>query len=234
MAKIKVLNLYAGIGGNRKLWKNVDVTAVEIDENIANIYKENFPEDEVIVTDAHQFLLEHYKEFDFIWTSPPCQSHSRSRFWGMNRGYEAIYPDMKLWQEIIFLQHYFKGFFVVENVIGFYPPFIEPQKIGRHYFWTNFKITDFETPSLSKFVNSLDKLQKYHGFDLSKYKIKMDKRILLRNCVDSSLGLHIFKSAYKEPKQKLLSVSHKSHTLPTATFPTEKAINMIKSNFQDG
>ena len=120
----------------------------------------------------------------------------------MNRGYKAIYPDMKLWQEIIFLQHYFKGFFVVENVIGFYLPFIEPQKIGRHYFWTNFKITDFKTPSLSKFVNSLDKLQKYHGFDLSNHKIKMDKRILLRNCVDSSLGLHIFESAYKERSEE--------------------------------
>lgn len=26
---IKVLNLYAGIGGNRKLWEGVEVTAVE-------------------------------------------------------------------------------------------------------------------------------------------------------------------------------------------------------------
>jgi len=29
----KVLNLYAGIGGNRKLWTDVDVTAVEWDED---------------------------------------------------------------------------------------------------------------------------------------------------------------------------------------------------------
>jgi len=241
MKKIKVLNLYAGIGGNRKLWNDdlIEVTAVEIDEKIANIYKENFPDDEVIVEDAHQFLLEYYKEFDFVWSSPPCQSHSRSRFWGMNRGYKAIYPDMKLWQEIIFLQHYFKGFFVVENVIGFYPPFIEPQKIGRHYFWANFKISSFETPSLSKFVNSLDKLQKYHGFDLSKYKIKMDKRILLRNCVDSSLGLHIFNSAYKKQTQKLLSVSHKSHTqanpkkdlsFNTGLDETSKEVSQISAN----
>ena len=26
---MKILNLYAGLGGNRKLWKNVDVTAVK-------------------------------------------------------------------------------------------------------------------------------------------------------------------------------------------------------------
>ena len=25
---VKVLNLYAGVGGNRKLWKNVDVVAI--------------------------------------------------------------------------------------------------------------------------------------------------------------------------------------------------------------
>ena len=28
---MKVLNLYCGIGGNRKLWEDVEVTAVELD-----------------------------------------------------------------------------------------------------------------------------------------------------------------------------------------------------------
>ena len=51
----KVLNLYAGIGGNRKLWENVDVTAVEINPNIANIYNDFFPNDKIIVDDAHQY-----------------------------------------------------------------------------------------------------------------------------------------------------------------------------------
>ena len=31
---MKVLNLYAGLGGNRKLWNGVNVVAIEIDENI--------------------------------------------------------------------------------------------------------------------------------------------------------------------------------------------------------
>lgn len=35
---IKVLNLYAGIGGNRKLWKDVEVTAVEKNPQVADIY----------------------------------------------------------------------------------------------------------------------------------------------------------------------------------------------------
>lgn len=64
---MKILNLYAGIGGNRKLWgEDNEVTAIEYDENIAKIYQENFPNDKVIVTDAHEYLLEHFREFDFI------------------------------------------------------------------------------------------------------------------------------------------------------------------------
>ena len=73
----RVLNLYACLGGNRLLWENCEVTAVEWDEELAKLYQERFPNDKVIVADAHQYLLDHYEEFDFIWTSPPCPSHSR-------------------------------------------------------------------------------------------------------------------------------------------------------------
>ena len=35
---IKVLNLYSGLGGNRRLWDNCEVTAVELDkETLQNI-----------------------------------------------------------------------------------------------------------------------------------------------------------------------------------------------------
>ena len=58
---MKVGNLYAGIGGNRKLWpKECEVTAIENNKEIAKIYLDFFPNDKVIVIDAHQFLLEHY------------------------------------------------------------------------------------------------------------------------------------------------------------------------------
>src|SRR3972149_8647502 len=124
---IKILNLYAGIGGNRKLWGgNIMVTAVEINSKIAEIYKDFFPQDQVIVTDAHQYLLEHFKEFDFIWSSPPCPSHSKIRIYSaVARGQnKPIFPDMKLYEEIIFLQSFFEGKWCVENVISFYDPLI--------------------------------------------------------------------------------------------------------------
>jgi len=143
---MKVLNLYCGIGGNRKLWQDVEVTAVEHDPKIAAIYKDFFPNDTVIVGDAHQYLLDHYREYDngFIWASPPCPTHS-----GVNNFLNAQgvvrYPAMELWQEIIFLQHFCKGKFCIENVKSYYEPFIKPQVSGRHYFWANFKIPQLKT-----------------------------------------------------------------------------------------
>ena len=84
---MRVLNLYACLGGNRYKWDDVgrelgidiEVTAVELDEDAAKLYQERFPNDKVIVTDAHEYLLENFKYFDFIWSSPPCPSHSKVR-----------------------------------------------------------------------------------------------------------------------------------------------------------
>ena len=56
LAPVRVLNLYAGIGGNRKYWENVEVTAIEYNEEIANVYKQLHPNDNVIVADAHEYL----------------------------------------------------------------------------------------------------------------------------------------------------------------------------------
>ena len=147
MKKIKILNLYACLGGNRYKWNevcdNISVTAVEIDPEAARLYQERFPNDKVIVADAHQYLLDHYKDFDFIWSSPPCPSHSRARYWNSsnyNTKTKAVYPEMNLYQEVLFLKHYFKGKYVVENVIPYYKPLIEAKKRGRHLYWTNFNL----------------------------------------------------------------------------------------------
>lgn len=197
---MKVLNLYAGIGGNRKLWENVEVTSIEYDEKIAEIYKDNYPGDTVIVADAHEYLLNHYSEFDMIWASPPCQTHSSAR---QNLGVKSgkvnpVYPDMKLYQEIIFLQHNCEVPFVVENVIPYYKPLIAAQLVGRHYFGSNKVIRQrkFENDDIKN--ATIEKMQNRLGFDLSKYKIE-NKRQILRNCVNPELGLYIFNQLHELP-----------------------------------
>ena len=193
MKKLKILNLYAGIGGNRRLWDgNIDVTAVENNPEIAKIYQDFFPQDEVIIGDAHKYLLEHYQEFDFIWSSPPCQTHSsfRHNICVRYRGTKPEYPDMRLYQEIIFLKHHFKGLWVVENVKPYYKPLIDGQLLQRHLFWSNFDIQDIKVkPDIIRKAQIPD-LQRLHGFDLSKYKLP-NKRQVLRNCVNAELGRHI-------------------------------------------
>lgn len=202
---MKVLNLYAGIGGNRKLWTkentglDLQITAVELDPNIAKIYQDFFPDDNVIVGDAHQYLLDHYKEFDFIWTSPPCPTHSQLRYnlgYKANRKYakvKAIYPDMKLYQEIILLLHWFPGKWIVENTIPYYEPLIKGQKTGGHIIWSNFIVESFDIGNRNHRNGTVESLQHRKGFDLSTYDV-INKRLILRNCVEPELGLHIFNS----------------------------------------
>lgn len=196
---MKILNLYAGIGGNRKLWGNdVEVTAIEYDEKIAEIYKENFPNDIVIVTDAHEYLLEHFREFDFIWASPPCPTHSRVRktlaikkrkdgtTFEQNK---PVYPDMRLYQEILLLDGYFDGYYCIENVKPWYEPLIEPQELGRHCFWANFKIPNKKFEARGSFDN-INELAYKLGYDISNWK-NVDKRLLLRNCVEPEVSEYI-------------------------------------------
>ena len=193
---MKILNLYAGIGGNRKLWGDEhEITAIEFDKNIANIYKDFYPNDKVIVTDAHQYLLEHYNEFDFIWSSPPCQSHSsfRQNICVRYRGTEPVYPDMKLYQEILFLQYNFQGRWIVENVKPYYKALIDPTTIlQRHNFWSNIDIPEAEFKRDKIRTSQIKDLEKMYGYDLSKYSLK-NKRQVLRNCVNPEIGKYLIK-----------------------------------------
>ena len=199
---MKVLNLYACLGGNRYKWDevaNIEVTAVELDEEAARLYQERFPNDKVIVADAHQYLLEHYKEFDFIWSSPPCQSHSsfRQNICVRFRGTRPIYPDMKLYQEIIFLEHNpCKAKWVIENVCPYYVPLIKERiKLQRHHIWSNFEIAPIKLKPDNIRSQQILGLQLWYGFALDKYKLK-NKRQFLRNCVTPELGKHILNMAF--------------------------------------
>ena len=196
---IKILNLYAGIGGNRKLWGDLKVTAVEHNPEIAKVYQDYFPNDEVIIDNAHDYLEKHFHDYDFIWSSPPCPTHSALRK-SMMGGKSPIYPDMKLWQEIIFLDGYFKGKWVVENVSTWYDPLIEPTKIGRHYYWSNFEIT-YDVKEVSHSIELFDQDvfgKKKWGYDLSGYSFKSEynAKKILNNMVHPKTGEAILKQAY--------------------------------------
>lgn len=213
---MKVLNLYAGIGGNRKLWEDVEVTAVEWDEQRAAVYADLFPDDVVIVGDAHQYLLDHYKEFEFIWSSPPCPTHGSLRSGQVKSGkHVAMYPDMKLWQEIVFLQHHATGKYSVENVKPYYDSFWPATIIDRHYFWSNFTISKFRPPQKpNNFIqSSYQSLESYHG--IRQITTNLPKRLWehsLRNCVHPTLGKHILDCARGQSNQPTL-IDYKQEAL---------------------
>lgn len=193
---MKILNLYAGVGGNRKLWGDKhEITAVELNPSVAACYADLYPNDTIVVGDAHQYLLDHYHEFDFIWASPPCQSHSRTRAMCTWKGQnEAIYPDMKLWQEIIFLKHFNKCPYVIENIKPYYKPFIQPQfELGNHLYWSDKILLIAKIDNYRAHHANIKDLENFKQIDLSKYKFEgIDKRQVLRNMVEPEDGKYVF------------------------------------------
>lgn len=200
---MKVLNLYAGLGGNRKLWSGVDVTAVELDPRIARVYERLYPNDTVVVGDAHQYLLEHSDRFDFIWSSPPCQTHSKMAK-ATRHKHLRRYPDMSLYQEILHLQHFFTGKWVVENVVPYYAPLVPGKRLGRHMYWSNFDVGSYEEPMPKDFINLANvagkkKLMGWLGIHYEEniyYGNNHCPAQILRNCVHPNEGLSILRQAY--------------------------------------
>jgi len=194
---MKILNLYACLGGNRYKWgEEHQITAVELDPELARMYQERFPNDTVIVADAHQYLLDHYKEYDFVWSSPPCPTHSRIQTSLKDRElFKPCYPDMKLYEEILFLEQFFNGKYCVENVIPYYTPLIPGHKRDRHIYWTNFnlpKVLSTRSESIGG-LNEHKRLEKFHD-----YKCKAGiggYRDVLRNLVDYEAGKTILDTA---------------------------------------
>lgn len=195
---MRILNGYAGLGGNSKLWNGHQVTAVEKDPKIAKVYKDNNPSHTVIVGDLIEYLLNNYQDFDFIWLSPPCQSNSRMIRSGKNR--KPRLPDLTLYELKIFLDYNFKGKYVIENVKPYYKPVIEPTTtLGRHLFWANFTIDDFEIKQPKNFINlgtvkGSEELKDWLGIEYEGnlyYEGNHDPAQVLRNCVHPKMGLHI-------------------------------------------
>ncbi len=200
---MKVLNLYAGLGGNRLLWPGqCKVTAVESNPLIAALYKKQFPKDKVLVEDAHEYLRKNFASFDFIWTSRPCQTHSRMNFYQKDKPF----PDMALYEELLFLKYFFKGDYVVENVRGYYAPLIWPTlETNRHLIWSSFATGGYESPHFPGFGQNTNEREsmvmklKWMGMKLryEDFKGIRRPRQIVDNCVHPLLGKHLLSSYLK-------------------------------------
>lgn len=194
---MRILNLYAGIGGNRSGWgKTHQVTAVELCPKIADVYHSRFPCDDLVIGDAHSYLLEHFSRFDFVWSSPPCQSHGQVRHnLGVRlKGYAPLYPDMTLYEEIILLRHHFAGKWIVENTVPYYEPLIRPSvKIGRHMVWANFTIAPLAVDNAD--IRNKSKISDFSEAELVIGTRIPNKRQALRNCVEPLIGSHVLACA---------------------------------------
>lgn len=196
---MKVLNLFAGLGGNRKYWDEVarekgvsiEVTAVEFDPEIAKAYTKRYPNDNVIIGDAWDYAAKNYLDFDFIWASPPCQTHSRLNIANNIRNDRTKrLPDFRLYELIVYLKYFCKKAFVIENVVPYYEPLIKPTaEIGRHYFWANFDLF-FLSNDKFRIIEKV-KIGDFKDLDLSEFNIT-NKRQAIRNEVDYEIGKKIF------------------------------------------
>jgi len=187
---MKILNLFAGIGGNRELWDylNCVITSVEYDGKIAILYKELFPNDKIIIGDAYEYLEKNYNKFDFIWASPPCVSHSRINI-NFNQPCNIRLPDLKLYSIILFLQQWFKGNWIIENVRPFYKPLIKPTCIrGRHIYWSNIPI-----PSDKKISPAKQNKLKINKINRNKVDPKEGKILMDYLINKKQLSIEVFK-----------------------------------------
>jgi DNA (cytosine-5)-methyltransferase 1 len=206
---MKILNLYAGLGGNSNWWDDTvhEIINVELEPKIAAVLRERKPNQLVIEADAHEYLLQHHHEFDFIWSSPPCQRHSKMN--KATRHNTIRYVDGKLFEEILFLKHWCKSLWVVENVVPYYEVLMNPKRVGRHLFWSNFQINDFDIKTPPNFINLATTQAKKVMMDW--LDIHYEKNIyygnnhcpvqILRNCVHPSVGVSILADAVKNIQQ---------------------------------
>lgn len=208
---MRILDLYAGLGGTAKGIQSVlekkgvdyEYFAIEIDPNVCAAHKINNPRSTVICADVKDWL-DKITDFDFVWASPPCQTHSILNFSNKATGKKTNLVDWSLWHVIDHLQRTENVSYVVENVLIWYnEPFKHNFNLDRHYFWTNLSLLSFEYQKRTKDWGylSVKGWKEYHQVE---HAITGNKRQQLRNCLHWSIAAGIFEQ-FLEPKQKQLT-----------------------------
>ena len=223
---MKILNLYGGLGGNRLKWDDHEVTMVESDGDLCNIYQERFPNDEVWQEDVIKIVEEEdLQKFDFIWASPPCTTHSKTSFFHGRR-----VPDLtQLFGLRLHLEsNAFHGLYCIENVQPHYKipeEWMYTAAIDRHRFWANFYIDSSHSELDNRIPNNRMKgvkrkdqntiiingkigdLAAYHDFPLELlmfFPSRKDK--VLRNMLHYSIGEYVLEYAKKALYKKITNI----------------------------
>lgn len=149
MSKIKFLNTFAGVGGNTELLDRdkFEVTHIELYSKPTRYLEENFPNDIVLRKNAWRYIPENFRDYDIVWASPSCKTHSRARVFQLSDRYvngNFELPDERLWMLIKWLKVFgSRMIWIVENVIPFYTSIEIPTAlVGRHLVWSNKRIGD--------------------------------------------------------------------------------------------
>lgn len=209
---MKILNLYSGLGGNRTLWNDHEITAIEFNSVIAKIYQKRFPSDKVLVQDVFAFLQDtKLDEYDFIWASPPCQTHSHMQLFTKKDRLPKLQETLGL---LLWLNRAFKKPFVIENVVPWYGILkvkfqnLHTVIIDRHLFYSNFIIPGrLQQKGKNRHGKIGGIMRETREELLKKYFLRTwiiddlkgvhDKDQIIRNCVDPKLGKYILDQVQK-------------------------------------
>jgi len=199
---LKILDLFCGIGGVARGFHDYLqehrikylYVAIDIDKHVLKAHKALNPLSNVILRDAYSFSIDELRRYDFVWASPPCETHSIAGIWTRK---EKKSPDFRLYKLILTL-HDANIPFVVENVKPYYNPPIKPtSKANRHRLWSNLSISpvNLRLTPFERVKNSTRTLCEYHDLpeEIAKIIPSKKRRDALRDMVHHEIAYEIAK-----------------------------------------